>query len=378
MEWYRVYHGMPHDPKLKVIAHRAKQPMAHVVAVWTCLLDAASQHKTRGTVEVDAEQIAIMQDIETEAVQAIIAAMYTKGMLNEQNRLTAWDKRQYSSTAERVKKHRAKKKETGGNAKKRDVTPGNTPKQDATAGNAKTPKKDTDTDNRLQSSDSEAEVQKKQISDKKSRARAEGEREREKTNLPDDAAEQMLQIWNAEVQNKLTKGQSARLTPKRKQQMAERWRQDFQQDIRAWRYFCEVVGSSDFCLGKVAGKDWTIDLGWAVESSEHVAKILEGGFSGGNHPPKPPACDVPGLQQAWDAVLDAFQRKHGKATCRSWLSNTAVIGLRGNAVVIRCPSAFARQWIGEHYLPDLTRWWHTATEGGAAVSTVELIAEGQP
>lgn len=138
-----------------------------------------------------------------------------------------------------------------------------------------------------------------------------------------------------------------------------------------------MIGSSDFCLGKVAGKDWTIDLGWAVESSEHVAKILEGGFSGRNHPPKPPACDVPGLQQAWDAVLDAFQQKHGKAPCRSWLSSTSVIGLRGNAVVIRCPSTFVCQWIQQHYLPDLTRWWRTATEGGAAVASVELIAEGQ-
>ncbi len=368
---------MPHDPKLKVIAHRAKQPMAHVVAVWTCLLDAASQHRARGTVEVDAEQIAIMQDMDTEAVQAIIAAMHTKGMLDEQNRLTAWDKRQHTTSAERMQRHRDKKK--------RDVTGSDAAKRKVTGGDAKNGKNAPDTDNRLQTTDSDTEVQKteaegqkKQISDKKIRARAEGEREREKTNLPDDTAEQMLQIWNAEVQSKLTKGQNARLTPKRKQQMAERWRQDFQQDIRAWRYFCEVIGSSDFCLGKVAGKDWTIDLGWAVESSEHVAKILEGGFSGGNHPPKPPACDVPGVQQAWDAVLDAFQQKHGKATCRSWLANTAIVGLRGNTVIIRCPSAFARQWIGEHYLPDLTRWWRTATEGGAAVSTVELIAEGRP
>ncbi len=375
-----MYHGMPHDPKLKVIAHRAKQPMAHVVAVWTCLLDAASQHCTRGTVEVDAEQIAIMQDIETESVQAIIAAMYTKGMLNEQNRLTAWDKRQHTTSAERMARHRDKKKH--------DVTASDAAAKKVTGGDAKKRKNAPDTDNRLQTADSDTEVQKaeaesqknkKTDSNTKNRARAEGEREREKTkSLPDEIAEQMLQIWNAEVQSKLTKGQSARITPKRKQQMAERWRQDFQQDIRAWRYFCEVIGNSDFCLGKVAGKDWTIDLGWAVESSEHVAKILEGGFSGGNHPPKPPACDVPGLQQAWDAVLDAFQQKHGKAPCRSWLASTSITGLRGNTVIIRCPSAFVCQWIQQHYLPDLTRWWRTATEGGAAVASVELIAEGQP
>ncbi len=369
MEWYRVYHGMQNDPKLLVIAKRVGQPMAHVVAVWVSLLDAASQHDPRGVVEIDPEEIAVLQDIDLNAVQDIINAFYAKGMLNEQNRLTAWDKRQHTTSAERVKKHR--------DNKKRDVTPRNTMKRDVTGGNAKNGKNAPDTDNRLQNTDSDTEIQKNRITDSKNRARAEGEREREKTNPADDIAEQMLQIWNAEVQSKLTKGHNARLTSRRKQQMAERWHQDFQQDIRAWRYFCEVIGSSDFCLGRIEGKDWTIDLSWAVESSEHVAKILEGGFSGGNHPPKPPACDVPGLQQAWDAVLDAFQQKHGKATCRSWLSNTAITGLRGNTVIIRCPSAFICQWITQHYLPDLTRWWHGATEGGAAVTAVELIAEAQ-
>jgi hypothetical protein len=279
-------------------------------------------------------------------------------------------KRQHTTSTERMQKHR--------DTKKRDVTESDAAKRSVARGDAKKAKKAPDTDSRLQTSDSDAETQKKQISDKKIRARAEGEREREKTKaLPDDIAEQMLQIWNAEVQNKLTKGQSARITPKRKQQMLERWQQDFQQDIRAWRYFCEVIGSSDFCLGKVAGKDWTIDLGWAVESSDHVAKILEGGFSGGSHPPKPPACDVPGLQQAWDAVLDAFQQKHSKASCRSWLANTVVTDLQDNTVIIRCPSAFACQWINQHYMADLTRWWRTATEGGAAVTSVKLITEGK-
>ena len=53
IEWYRVYHGMPEDAKLKVIAKRSQQLMTHVVTVWLCVLDAASRHKTRGTVEVD-------------------------------------------------------------------------------------------------------------------------------------------------------------------------------------------------------------------------------------------------------------------------------------------------------------------------------------
>ena len=94
----------------------------------------------------------------------------------------------------------------------------------------------------------------------------------------------MLDIWNAEVQSKLTNGHKVKLTPKRKELMTCRWLNDFQQDIRAWEYYCEVIGQSDFCLGKIEGKGWTIDLTWAVDSSEHIAKILEGGFSNGKHP----------------------------------------------------------------------------------------------
>jgi hypothetical protein len=53
MDWYRAYHGMPQDAKLKVVAHRTKQPMASVVAVWVHLLDMASQNNPRGNVVRD-------------------------------------------------------------------------------------------------------------------------------------------------------------------------------------------------------------------------------------------------------------------------------------------------------------------------------------
>jgi hypothetical protein len=189
----------------------------------------------------------------------------------------------------------------------------------------------------------------------------------------------MRDIWDQEVQSKLTKGQKAILTAKRKEQMAERWIEDFQQDMRAWRYYCEVIGASDFCLGKIPGKNWTITLGWAVESSEHVAKILEGGFSGGNHPPKPPACEVIALQEAFDGLLAALVQKHGKGACRSWFAGTSIIRMLrhgdGSVVTMRCPSKFIQEWITQHYLADLNRFFAEATKDGARVTHVELIVE---
>ena len=404
IEWYRVYHGMPEDAKLRVIANRSGQKMTHVVTVWLCLLDAASRHKTRGTVEVDSEQIAVVQDIDQSIVEKILQAFREKNMIGSDKRLTGWEKRQYASDAERAKKYRDGKKE--------DDAPGNVvtcrhaPSQHADTNHdesRKNGKKAPDTENRVQIADTEVrnteatpDLEKKADSDqkksdkKRSTHTEKREREREKQTTGADAGssqnqilEQMLGIWNAEVQSKLTKGQNAKLTAKRKEQMLCRWQEDFQQDIRAWRYYCEIIGASQFCLGKREGKEgkaWTIDLSWAVASSDHVARIMEGGFSGGNHPPKPPVCNVPELVLAWDTVLEAFQQKHGKAACRSWLGNTVITRMQricdGPVVSLLCPSAFVREWLTQHYLADITRWFVEATRNDARVNRVELITEG--
>jgi hypothetical protein len=366
MDWYRVYHGMPQDAKLKVVAHRAKQPMANVLAVWVCLLDAASQNDPRGNVAIDAEQIAVMQDLQVDDVARIIHAFHEKNLLTPENRLSAWDKRQYASPAERVRKHR--------NRKKHDVTPGNA---NATLSNGAKHEEtqnmtDTDTDYRTDlEKDSNAENRARE--EKKARAN-------EKHGIcSDETLKQLLEIWNAEVQSKLTRGHNAVLTPQRKASLCRRWSEDFQQDINAWKHYCEIIGESDFCLGRIKGKGWTIDLSWAIESSEHVAKILEGGFSGGNHPSKPPACEVPALQHAWETVLLSFQQKHGKPAYRSWLGNTAIASLEPHddsaVVTLRCPSRFARDWIAQRYLFDLKRWFGEATKHDARVTGIELIAE---
>lgn len=365
---------MPEDAKLKVIARRSNQLMTHVVTVWLCVLDCASRNNPRGTVKLDSEQIAVVQDIDQAIVESILAAFYEKGMIDQKNHLSGWEKRQYASDAERVQKHRE--------SKKQDVTPCNTVQRNVTSSNDEKRKNDkiapdtdtdTDTDNRVQNT----ELQK---SDKKSRAREEkGECEREKRTkqILDPQILQMLEIWNAEVQSKLTPDQKAKLTPKRQEQMAKRWQDDFQQDMRAWKHYCEIISTSDFCLGKIAGKSWTIDLSWAVESSEHVAKILEGGFSGGNHPTKPTPCAVPELQSVWDKVLAEFTSKYGKPTCRSWLARVSITRVLkygdGSVVSLCCPSKFIKDWLTQHYLADLTYWF---AEANPQITRVELITEG--
>ena len=367
MEWYRAYHNMPHDPKLQVVAKRCSQPMAFVVAVWVCILDAASQHDPRGVIEIDPEEVAVIQGIELEAVEAILDALKSKNLIDDEGAVVNWHKRQHTTSTERMKKHRDKKKQdvTGSDAKKRSVT----------GGDAKNAKKTPDTDTEADTDSEEntdTETDSKKDSHSKNRAREE-KRESEGEKHPSggkdaeqsqkDILRQMADIWDEEVQSKLTNGngQKAILTPKRKELLTARWIDDFSEDIHAWRYFCEIIGKSDFCLGKIEGKDWTIDLTWATQSSDRVAKILEGGFSGGKHPPKPPSCALPEYRDGWDEVIKRMTHHHGAAAIRSWFSSSTITTATqtpdGVMLTLEVRSEFLRGWIEKNYLTDLNHSW---------------------
>lgn len=358
---------MPHDPKLQVVAKRCSQPMAFVVAVWVCILDAASQHDPRGVIEIDPEEVAVIQGIELEAVEAILDALKSKNLIDDEGVVVNWHKRQHTTSTERMKKHRDKKKQdvTGSDAKKRSVTSSDAKKA------KKTPDTDTEADTDSEEN-TDTETDSKKDSNSKNRAREE-KRESEGEKHPSggkdaeqsqkDILRQMADIWDEEVQSKLTNGngQKAILTPKRKELLTARWIDDFSEDIHAWRYFCEIIGKSDFCLGKIEGKDWTIDLTWATQSSDRVAKILEGGFSGGKHPPKPPSCALPEYRDGWDEVIKRMTHHHGAAAIRSWFSNSTITTATqtpdGVMLTLEVRSEFLRRWIEKNYLTDLNHSW---------------------
>ncbi len=377
MEWYRAYHGMPYDPKLLVIARRTKQPMAYVVAVWICALDSASKNDPRGLIRLDSEEVAVLQDIELEAVESILQALHDKGLIDNNHRLTAWDKRQHTTSTERMRKHRDTKKDdvTGGDGKRQTVTASNTKKRKIRQNRADTEQSITDSEQTRAKQNKSKQIKKRERTEK-------GECERKKLSFcGKDILQEMADIWNAEVQNKLTPNQKAILTPKRKELLTLRWIEDFQQDMRVWQYYCEIIGKSDFCLGKLEGKNWTIDLTWAVESSEHVAKILEGGFSGGKHPSKPSECRISEFVEAWDYVLGRLQTKFGKNSIRNWFSNTAVTHINnspdGKTITLECPRKFILEWIEQHFLRDLNQFLAQQPHYPHAIIATELTIKEQ-
>lgn len=131
MNWFRSWHGAPTDTKWLVIARKAEVAAGIVSAIAWALMDYASQHADRGSVDgFDTETYSAFSGIADGEVIAVIAAMRAKNVIDGANRLTNWDKRQpkrEDDSTGRVKAFRQRDRDTVTqcNAEKRTVTHGN-------------------------------------------------------------------------------------------------------------------------------------------------------------------------------------------------------------------------------------------------------------
>lgn len=121
MDWVRLYHDMPTDPKWRVIAKKAGMRIGDVIAVFTFVLVSASGNTVkRGVTQgLVAEDIAAAIDLDEASVTAILGAM--EGKVVKDGMLLGWEKRnpiREDSSTDRVRKHR----ETVRNAVERNVT----------------------------------------------------------------------------------------------------------------------------------------------------------------------------------------------------------------------------------------------------------------
>ncbi len=115
MDWYKIYHGLPTDPRLPVIAKRTGLTRAETLALWITLHDYASRQKPRGSLYgLDAEETAVLLEMDAQKTEAALDAFYEKGMIDIENNISNWAKLQYKST-ERVRAHRARKRGTDEN-----------------------------------------------------------------------------------------------------------------------------------------------------------------------------------------------------------------------------------------------------------------------
>lgn len=133
IDWFRWHHGTVNDPKFQLVARKSGSTVAEVIAVWACLLEAASAADERGNPgEIDFEALDCALGLSDGRTQAIYSAMNDRAMVNQDTgRLAAWEKRQPKrermdddKSTDRVRAYR-QRQGSAGNANKEDETPRN-------------------------------------------------------------------------------------------------------------------------------------------------------------------------------------------------------------------------------------------------------------
>jgi len=96
MHWFRWHHGTVTDPKLGLIAKKAGASMAEVIAIWACLLEAASESEDRGNPgEPDFESMDFALGLDEGVAQRVYGLMQDKTLIAKNTgRLVAWERRQ--------------------------------------------------------------------------------------------------------------------------------------------------------------------------------------------------------------------------------------------------------------------------------------------
>lgn len=138
IDWFRWHHGSVADQKFQLVAKRAGASVAEVIAVWACLLEAASMSDDRGHPgEPDFESMDCALGLDDGKAERIYSRMCDRGLFTKDGRITAWDKRQPKrerdddSSTDRVRAFRGRQRqeqpsnasETPCNAKERQGTP---------------------------------------------------------------------------------------------------------------------------------------------------------------------------------------------------------------------------------------------------------------
>lgn len=96
IDWFRWHHGSVSDGKFALVAHKAGASVAEVIAVWACLLEAASAAEDRGDPGTpDFEALDFSLGMSEGKARRIYERMRERSLLDgETGRIASWDKRQ--------------------------------------------------------------------------------------------------------------------------------------------------------------------------------------------------------------------------------------------------------------------------------------------
>lgn len=135
MDWFRHDNNMSTDKTLQFVAKKSGARCCEVTAVWTMLLEHASGHDNRGYVsDIDLEMVSDAQEIPHSLTVTIYETFCNVGSVTSDGFLKRWERynsvtgKVTMSSAERVRKHREKKRKEAEEAQQNlnlDVTKSN-------------------------------------------------------------------------------------------------------------------------------------------------------------------------------------------------------------------------------------------------------------
>ena len=119
IDWFRWHHGTVSDQKFGLVAKKAGASVAEVIAVWACLLEAASTSEDRGNPGApDFEAMDFALGMDDGKAQRIYERLRERDVIDaDSGRLTSWEKRQpkrerpEDNSTERSRNHRAKQRQ---------------------------------------------------------------------------------------------------------------------------------------------------------------------------------------------------------------------------------------------------------------------------
>lgn len=116
IDWFRWHHGSVSDQKFILIARKSGASVAEVIAVWACLLEAASASDQRGNFgPLDYESMDCALGMDDGRSKAIHEAMAARGVVTPGGDVCAWGKRQPrredDTAAERKRRQREREHE---------------------------------------------------------------------------------------------------------------------------------------------------------------------------------------------------------------------------------------------------------------------------
>lgn len=243
MEWFRMYGEFATDPKVQMMSE-ADQRRFIMLLCLRC---------SNGDVTLHETEIAFQLRISNEEWATSKALFLAKGLIDEDCRPVAWERRQFRSDSSRarVAAHRAKQKQ----ASNVTVTP---------------PDTDTDTDtDKDQKRNVDAERQPEQIDDDES----------SDSRVPACPAQAIVDLYHKALPELPS---VSLLNDIRRRHLQARWRENpVHQDLQFWADYFVHVKKSQFLMGNAegrgGGKPFRATFDWLIAPSNFV-KVIEGNY----------------------------------------------------------------------------------------------------